>query len=111
MGRSAYCTLVIDDASVSRVHASLRRLGDRFELTDLGSKNGTFVNGTRLGKEPAAVGPSDRIEVGDVVVSIDIVLVSPKRRADTAANIPAYVPVEYTDTTGVMRGPGGRDGR
>jgi pSer/pThr/pTyr-binding forkhead associated (FHA) protein len=43
IGRSTMCTLQIDAADVSKEHASLRWVGDGWELRDLGSRNGTFV--------------------------------------------------------------------
>src|SRR6185437_194024 len=49
IGRSDDNDVVIQDLLVSRRHAELRRLGGgRFQLTDTGSHNGTFVNGQRI---------------------------------------------------------------
>ena len=45
IGREPECDVVIPDRQVSRVHATLRRVGDGFELEDLNSKNGTHLNG------------------------------------------------------------------
>jgi pSer/pThr/pTyr-binding forkhead associated (FHA) protein len=73
IGRSPYCTLVLEDPSVSRVHASLQRLGDHCRLKDLGSKNGTFVNDRPIGEDSVLVGLEDSIRVGDVPVRLEIV--------------------------------------
>jgi len=48
IGRADECDVVIDDRQVSRRHARIRQEGDRFLLEDLGSKNGTFVNGQEI---------------------------------------------------------------
>ena len=64
LGRSRDCGCVLDDPSVSRRHAELRRDGDRWLLRDLGSRNGTRVNGARLLDE-TEVGPGDRVSFGD----------------------------------------------
>jgi hypothetical protein len=48
VGRSAGCDLVLRDGSVSRRHAELRLDGRRWLITDLGSRNGTQVNGWRV---------------------------------------------------------------
>lgn len=49
MGRLPGCDLVLADPNVSRRHAEVRPSGDgRFEVTDLGSTNGTKVNGTKV---------------------------------------------------------------
>jgi FHA domain len=64
LGRSRACDCVLDDPSVSRRHAELRRDGGLWLLRDLGSRNGTRVNGARLLDE-AEVGPGDRVSFGD----------------------------------------------
>lgn len=48
IGRSEACALRVERAEVSNEHASLRWLGDAWELRDLGSRNGTFLEGSRL---------------------------------------------------------------
>ena len=48
VGRLASCSLRLDASYVSTAHALLRWTGQRWELRDLGSLNGTFVNGRRL---------------------------------------------------------------
>jgi hypothetical protein len=64
LGRSRDCDCVLAEPSVSRRHAELRRAGARWVLRDLGSRNGTRVNGVRLLGE-AEVGPGDRVSFGD----------------------------------------------
>lgn len=60
VGRGADCNLMIADRQVSRHHAVLHRRADGYWIEDLGSKNGTHINGTPL------VG-SARLEDGDVI--------------------------------------------
>lgn len=48
VGRSADCDITIDDGRVSRSHAKITVDGDQVTLEDLGSANGTFINGTRV---------------------------------------------------------------
>ncbi len=48
IGRGYDCDLVVTEASVSSHHCRLTHQGDGFLLEDLGSRNGTFVNGTRI---------------------------------------------------------------
>jgi hypothetical protein len=67
-GRSSACDLVIDDTTVSREHAAFVRRGDTWWVVDLGSTNGTTVNGVRAAEHPVAVG--DRIQLGDAVVEL-----------------------------------------
>jgi pSer/pThr/pTyr-binding forkhead associated (FHA) protein len=44
LGRYRDCDIVLDDVTVSRYHAELRRDGDRYTITDSGSLNGLYVN-------------------------------------------------------------------
>jgi hypothetical protein len=64
LGRSRDCDCVLAEPSVSRRHAELRREDGRWLLRDLGSRNGTRVNGVRLLDE-AEVCPGDRVSFGD----------------------------------------------
>jgi hypothetical protein len=59
VGRSSACSLRIPEPYVSARHATLRWDGERWEVKDLGSRNGTFLNGTRL-----SVGTSHRVVCG-----------------------------------------------
>jgi len=57
--------VVADHTTVSRRHATITRKADGFELADLGSTNGTFVNGRRL-TEPVVLKSGDEIKFGSV---------------------------------------------
>jgi FHA domain len=63
VGRSPDCDWQLTDATVSRRHARLQRCGDRWLLCDLGSTNGTRVNGRRVFEE-VDVRPGDRVAFG-----------------------------------------------
>ncbi len=65
LGRDEASVARIDASSVSRRHARLVVFGDRATIEDLGSKNGTFVEGRRI-REPAPLGDGDRIRIGTV---------------------------------------------
>ena len=60
------------DPELSRRHAMLRREGPGLVIEDLGSTNGTFVNGARIGSVTTLRG-GDRIEVGDTVIEVAVV--------------------------------------
>jgi pSer/pThr/pTyr-binding forkhead associated (FHA) protein len=62
--------VVLDDTTVSRRHATITRKAGSYELADLGSTNGTFVNGRRL-VNPIALKPGDEIKFGAVRVAFD----------------------------------------
>jgi len=65
IGRGDGCQVLLDSRSVSRLHALIQRkdAGD-FQLVDLGSRNGSFVNGRRV-SIPVALNDGDRLVVGD----------------------------------------------
>ena len=58
--------VVIDDRWVSRYHAQVRREGDAYVVQDLGSKNGTLVNGRRIAG-PLNLSDGDEIQVTPLV--------------------------------------------
>ncbi|HEY46150.1 MAG TPA: FHA domain-containing protein [Anaerolineae bacterium] len=61
---------VISSPTVSRRHACITRKGQQYFLVDLGSSNGTFLNGERLGGEPRPLKSDDRIQLGGTVTLI-----------------------------------------
>ena len=66
IGRLAECTIAVDHQVVSRRHAalSLGPGGEGYQLRDLGSSNGTWVNGKRIGGGEVALHSGDRIQLG-----------------------------------------------
>lgn len=68
VGRLPDNDVVLDDLLVSRHHAELRRTGQGWQIADLGTGNGTFVNGVRV--RTAAVGPRDVIGIGHALLQL-----------------------------------------
>lgn len=62
IGRHPDSDIFLDDVTVSRRHAEVRRIGDSFEVADAGSLNGTYVNQARVENERLADG--DELQVG-----------------------------------------------
>ena len=63
LGRSRHCDVRISDLNVSRRHAELRQEGATYWIVDLGSMNGTLLNGRRVERERLRNG--DRITLGE----------------------------------------------
>ena len=66
LGRDSSNFIQVHDTEVSRRHAEIRREGDAFTVVDLGSSNGTFVNGERVERHALANG--DRLQVGSTLI-------------------------------------------
>jgi hypothetical protein len=71
LGRSRSSDVMVDDPNVSRAHAEVRAHGSTWVLTDLGSTNGTRLNGRRV-TQPEVLGPGDQIEVGTTTLTFDL---------------------------------------
>jgi pSer/pThr/pTyr-binding forkhead associated (FHA) protein len=69
LGRGRECVIPLASSSVSRKHCEVAwgRLGQCYSVADLGSMNGTLVNGQKIA-EPTALNPGDSIIVGNVVI-------------------------------------------
>lgn len=70
IGRSPELELVLPDPGVSFRHAFIEDRGDAFALVDLGSTNGTFVNGSRVTETPIASG--DKLRFGETMVRFEV---------------------------------------
>lgn len=66
IGRASYNHVVIDVRRVSRIHAVLTRYGPFVSIRDLGSTNGTYVNGSRVTNQVLVSG--DTIEIGGIMM-------------------------------------------
>ena len=64
IGRSEFNDIEINSEGVSRQHASIRQDAQGFWISDLASKNGTYVNGEEVSSEPQQLKNWDRIEFG-----------------------------------------------
>jgi predicted component of type VI protein secretion system len=67
IGRDAANGVAINDAEVSRKHSRLSFQGGKYVLEDLGSTNGTFVNGQRL-SGPVVLKAGDIVSLGEQIV-------------------------------------------
>jgi two-component system, NtrC family, sensor kinase len=92
IGRDSKNYLQLHDSEVSRFHAELQPDGDGFKVVDLGSSNGTFVNGELITSVPLSSG--DRVQLGKTHVVI-------KEHSSDASNDHAGV-VQFDDNTAVQ---------
>lgn len=112
IGRDARCDLVLDDSSVSRVHAHVESDGEQLFIRDNNSSNGLFVNGTRIKK--AELDRSDKVRIGEFALKLEL----QRANADADADAPddSHSRAAHQARRGVgsvsnadeISGPGGR---
>jgi pSer/pThr/pTyr-binding forkhead associated (FHA) protein len=71
IGRSRQCDVVVNDPNVSRQHAEIRPRGGTWVLNDLGSTNGSLLNGRRI-EGPEQVKPGDEIGIGTSSIRFEL---------------------------------------
>jgi hypothetical protein len=70
IGRQHDCTIVLADPNVSRHHAEVRPAGDGFAVADLGSTNGTRINGERI-PGPHQLVDGDEVRCGNTIMHFE----------------------------------------
>jgi hypothetical protein len=71
LGRSRQSDIVLEDPNVSRQHAEIRPRGGSWVLIDLGSTNGSRINGRQV-EAPEVVRPGDEIELGSTRLRFEL---------------------------------------
>jgi hypothetical protein len=71
LGRSRQSDVVLDDPNISRQHAEIRPRGGSWVLTDLGSTNGSRINGQPV-ERTEVIRPGDEIELGSTVLRFEL---------------------------------------
>src|SRR5262249_61302254 len=69
IGRGADQDLVLADIAVSRRHITIHAEGGRYRMRDLGSGNGTLINGARI--DNTLLNDGDQIEIGNTLMRFD----------------------------------------
>ncbi|HUP45036.1 MAG TPA: SpoIIE family protein phosphatase [Thermoanaerobaculia bacterium] len=106
IGRASDCSIPIKDRYLSRRHAEIIHVDGSWLLKDLGSVNGTYLNGTRVERD-VALKPGDRIRLGDT----EIVFETPEHNtdrylavADTAERPSIAIPIQEIQKGGLRSG-------
>lgn len=68
-GRSTVASVVVDDVYVSDEHAQVLRVEDGWVVRDLGSTNGTFLNGAKV-TQPTALAAGDHLRIGKTRIEV-----------------------------------------
>jgi pSer/pThr/pTyr-binding forkhead associated (FHA) protein len=116
IGRDSVNEIVINDAEISRRHARLTFQGGKYVLEDLGSTNGTFVNGQRLAG-PRVLKAGEVVSFGEQIVMVfeatnfdaGATVVSPRASAVPPVSRPVMSPppppVEYVGSVPASPAP------
>src|SRR5215470_18451680 len=73
VGRHESLEIVLDDSSVSRYHAEVRATDRGWRVRDLGSTNGTRLNGVRLGNGQWPLRVRDLVQFGEVAMVVEAI--------------------------------------
>jgi len=95
IGRSRDCDITILDERVSRQHAEIYFDGDAFLVSDLGSYNGTLLNGDRL-ESTRSLQQGDQLQIGPVTLRFEVQTPSEEDSAPPAESRPTKIVPELT---------------
>ena len=84
IGKASHNHITLTDPTVSNTHAIVIARDAGYTIVDLGSRNGTFVNGERLGSQAHTLRHGDKIQLGQTVLTF-------RNPAETAANLTAVL--------------------
>jgi len=84
IGKAPHNHITLTDPTVSNTHAILTAREGGYTIVDLGSRNGTFVNGERLGSQAHTLRHGDKVQLGQTVLTF-------RNPGETAANVTAVL--------------------
>src|SRR5687768_15511472 len=106
IGRASECSIPIKDRYLSRRHAEIVAVDGSWLLKDLGSVNGTYLNGSRVQRDTPLKG-GDRIRLGDTEIVFETAEHNTDRFlsiADTAERPSIAIPINEIDRSGAEAG-------
>ena len=96
LGRASGNAIQLLDSTVSKAHAELALAGERWTIRDLGSRNGTRVNG-RVALSPLTIAAGDRVEVGHVLLSVSETERDEATRFSTSEHVGSSLKLKVSD--------------
>ena len=80
IGRGEDADIIVDSRAISRIHARITVHSDKIYIEDLGSKNGTFINGSKI-DEKILIKPGDKIGLGRL--EAELIAPQPESKSDS----------------------------
>ncbi len=105
LGRHSECHICVNADGISRKHAQIDAEVDGLVVSDLGSSNGTFVNGKKIDKVELKVG--DEVKLDNIRFLVQTPGMSDPALDNTAKKSTPKKPIETSDNTNVKAGGGG----
>ncbi len=96
-GRLGSLEIVLDDSSVSRRHAEVRKSDEGWFVRDLESTNGTYVNGVRIGPGEQPLRPRDIVQFGKVAVMVELNEAATPEGPPSNQHVISTAPSDYED--------------
>ena len=90
IGKASHNNIVIADPTVSNTHAILLARDGGYSIVDLGSRNGTFVNGERLGTHARTLRHGDSVQLGQTVLTF-------RNSGETTENVTATLSADVLE--------------
>ena len=103
IGREADCDLRPDSELISRYHCVFLLDDFALRVRDLGSRNGTYVGGHRIGTAEVILLDGDKVQVGEMVLQVGLRQAAPESKAADSVAQPAVDP-SALQGTGVFDG-------
>ncbi len=102
VGRAPQCEVHFKAVGVSKEHAQIFLTDDKIILSDLNSRNGTFVNGVKIQNQ--RIGLGDKISLNDIIFDIlklpDVAMISPHQKSDGRSGVKSNIAPHSFQTQG-----------
>ena len=101
VGRLQDIEVLLEDPSVSRQHAEVAFTDGGWAVRDLGSTNGTFLNGVRVGRTDKPLKEGDVLQFGDIIMNVAVLKGHTSKGPDGTGQVRHAVRLSWEDLPGL----------